>query len=473
MTLILVLLTLATVVLGTQRVFSVYDDLLALPQYEIYFSNSFITEADAKSLLSLSASTKAKATSPVSQQPLELLGAKTEPLNEDDEFDGSSNTYEPMVLDGKQYLCAIPIVSEPQKNTASTETSQADTENELSRATTRGWELLKEMEGSCLYFMSGWWSYSFCYNAEVKQFHQLPAYRGVPTYPPMEDPTTPSYVLGRVRSTYSRKGGSSIDGRTRAGSAEADTTELQVKGEMRYLVQKLRGGTVCDLTGKERKIEVQYHCDPQSAARIGWIKEVSTCSYLMVIYTPRLCSDITFLPPRENKAHSITCREVVHSQDIEDWKVRKSAEFECKHPVSTQEPVTVGGIKVGAALNVGEDGKRIDSDNGGSVDVVAISEGKAKGGKVEMLTDEELRKLDLDPETIDMLREKLQKIAGDKGWKLEVFDTAGGGREIRGVLDPDPSEVAESDAEGGAGSNGGDGDGMDENTEDGEVFQEL
>jgi protein OS-9 len=162
-----------------------------------------------------------------------------------------------MLLDGKRYLCAIPIVSTPEKNTTSTKTSQAETENELSRATTRGWELLKQMEGSCLYFVSGWWSYSFCYNAEVKQFHQLPPYAGLPTYPPMEDPTTPSYVLGRARSTYSQKGESSIDGRTRAGPGEADTTELQVKGEMRYLVQKLRGGTICDLTGKERKIEVQ------------------------------------------------------------------------------------------------------------------------------------------------------------------------------------------------------------------------
>jgi protein OS-9 len=33
--------------------------------------------------------------------------------------------------------------------------------------------------------------------------------------------------------------------------------KLAVKGQSRYLVQHLAGGTVCDLTGEERSIEVQ------------------------------------------------------------------------------------------------------------------------------------------------------------------------------------------------------------------------
>ncbi|KAH0537095.1 hypothetical protein FGG08_006098 [Glutinoglossum americanum] len=459
----LVLLSLAPVALGIQRVFNAYDDLLALPQFQIYISDSFIIDTDAKSRLALGASAKAEATSPRSQQPIELLGTETEA---DNDFDGPSKTYEPMLLNGKRYLCAIPIVSALPENDTSTKTSRAETENELSRATTRGWELLKDMEGNCLYFVSGWWSYSFCYNSEVKQFHQLPSYRGVSTWPPMEDPQTPSYILGRAKPAHRQKGKGkgNTNNQAQARPGGADTTELRVKGEMRYLVQELRGGTICDLTGRERKIEVQ------SVDKIEKIKEVSTCSYLMVIYTPRLCSDVTFLPPRENKAHSITCREVIPSDDIEDWKIRKTAESQRKFLVGTQEPATVGGIEVGAALNVGKDGRRIDSGDRGSVDVVATSKGRAKGGKVEMLTDEELRKLDLDPETIDMLREKLQNLAGDKGWTLEVFDTEDGEREIRGVLDPDPSEADESGPDGETSFEEDEG-GKDENAEGGEGFQ--
>ena len=37
----------------------------------------------------------------------------------------------------------------------------------------------------------------------------------------------------------------------------AETGELVERGESRYLVQRLEGGTVCDLTGKPRRVEVQ------------------------------------------------------------------------------------------------------------------------------------------------------------------------------------------------------------------------
>jgi protein OS-9 len=181
----------------------------------------------------------------------------------------------------------------------------------------------------------------------------------------------------------------------------------------------------------------------------------------MIIYTPRLCSDITFLPSQENKAHSITCQEVIHSHDIEDWKVRKAAESERELLADTQEPRIVGGIKVGAALNVGKDGKRIDSGSRGSAEDVIISKGRANGGRVEMLTDEELRKLDLDPKTIEKLGESVQNLAGGRGWILEVFNERGE-KKMRVVFD-DEDEDASSNRE--------DGDGRDENTEDGEGSQ--
>jgi len=34
-------------------------------------------------------------------------------------------------------------------------------------------------------------------------------------------------------------------------------SKLETKGSTRYMVQRLSGGTECDLTGRERKIEVQ------------------------------------------------------------------------------------------------------------------------------------------------------------------------------------------------------------------------
>jgi Glucosidase II beta subunit-like protein len=157
-----------------------------------------------------------------------------------------------MILGDKDYLCAIPTVEDNGNNTQKN-LSKAEEEKELSLAATRGWELLKEMEGKCMYFMAGWWSYSFCHNSQIKQFHQMPAPRNVPMFSPVEDPTVTSFVLGKTPSMREKKENDPTD----TDSNPAATTELQTKGETRYLVQRLGGGTICDLTGQERKVEVQ------------------------------------------------------------------------------------------------------------------------------------------------------------------------------------------------------------------------
>ncbi|KAL8964852.1 MAG: hypothetical protein Q9183_004175, partial [Haloplaca sp. 2 TL-2023] len=245
------------------------------------------------------------------------------------------------MLKDRPYLCQIPSVSIPSQNETTRAKDKAEEAAEIARATDRGWELLKDMEGHCMYFISGWWSYSFCYNTDVKQFHQLPPGKGAPNFPPMEDPSTPTYVLGRFERyphpDSDRKANPRIDAPKEDippsfhSAHQSPNTQLRAKGDLRYLVQKLSGGTTCDLTGRDRKVEVQFHCHPQSSDRIGWIKEVSTCSYLMVIYTPRLCNDIAFLPPRENKAAPITCQEILAStSDIPEWRARKQAEAERK-----------------------------------------------------------------------------------------------------------------------------------------------
>ena len=354
-----------------------------------------------------------------------------------------------MILHGKPYLCAIPTVKASPQNASTFTASKADEANELARASERGWELLKDMD--CMYFISGWWSYSFCYNRHVKQFHQLPPGKGAPPFPPVEDPATPSFVLGQFGGKDGGRRAELGGGEMEVGGGGAEMTEMQAKGEVRYLVQKLGGGTTCDLTGRERRVEIQFHCHPQSADRIGWIKEVTTCSYLMVIYTPRLCHDAAFLPPRENTAHPITCREVVSDDDVPAWQSRIAADAARKlvNGGSDGGRPTVGGIEVGGMKHVGHEGHRLETPQApqpapastssslseeGTTDVVAQS---SSGGKVQRLSDEELRTMDLDPETVDLLRRELQELAGERGWKLEVFEAGDGGRELRGVVEGD------------------------------------
>ncbi|KAL8829285.1 MAG: hypothetical protein Q9191_002094 [Dirinaria sp. TL-2023a] len=272
---------------GSPGVFSVQDDLLAFPQYEVVFSENYILDEDARIRLTHDASrsphqpqtappvtagdedgTKesSQIQSGVSQR--DSLRHDTN-AHQDPNLSSTTSSYYTMNLQSRPYLCSIPTVL-PSTNTTSTPKDPEAEAAELARATDRGWELLKEMEGNCMYFISGWWSYSFCYNTAVKQFHPLPPGKGTPLYPPMEDPTTPSYVLGKYTAgkptTQQRpppqldagegggKGGRSI-GSTTNGEKDTASPQLQAKGSVRYLVQKLQGGTTCDLTGRERKVE--------------------------------------------------------------------------------------------------------------------------------------------------------------------------------------------------------------------------
>jgi protein OS-9 len=66
---------------------------------------------------------------------------------------------------------------------------------------------------------------------------------------------------------------------------------------------------------------------------------------------------------------------------------------------------------------------------------------------VEMVSDAELRKLDLDPSVVEELKKQVQKIAREKGWKIEVVDTPGEIREILGIVDDDDDEDEEGSEE--------------------------
>lgn len=267
------------IALASPHAFSVFDDLLAYPQYEITYPNSFIVEHEASVLLAQSASRSSPSATPKSKETQELSKAGTQPSPPSPEDAPLDQTYEQIVLGDRKYICSIPTIPEEEPvNATASKQAKAEEERELARATDKGWELLSGMKGQCIYYLSGWWSYSFCYQDKIKQFHQLPPSRGVPLFPPVEDTTEGSYILGRFPSAEDAK----VKGKGKKktlgneeGSKEVvndegkakkhdivvgstlEVAKLVTKGGSTYMVQKLSGGTECDLTGKERKIEIQ------------------------------------------------------------------------------------------------------------------------------------------------------------------------------------------------------------------------
>ena len=402
------------------------------------------------------------------------LSTRNEPdehaIHNDKRSDEPPATYERMVLNDRTYLCSIPIL-QPSTNETEEVTAQ-DGENELVRATDRGWQLLQDMHGQCLYYQSGYWSYSFCYQTEVKQFHPLaPPRGGAPSFPPVEDTRVPAFILGEFHGNAQPNSGlgSSKDDSSSGKKKESKEskggkpnenakrgvtdlpTELAVltKGDMRYLSQNLTGGTTCDLTGKPRRVEVQFHCHPQSTDRIGWIKETATCAYLMVIYTPRLCNDLAFLPPKEHETEQIVCREVVAEAEFEKWQARKAADAE-KRLLSSSPKVplrpVVGGIEVGGYKQVPHEGTRIPPPQGVEQipkegEIIAYWDPKEHNGEIMTMSDEDLRSIDLDPHTVDQMKDKIHKEAGGRAWRMEIIELVGGLRELVGVIEsPDDME---------------------------------
>ena len=414
-----------------------YNGLTAdIGQYDIAFSETYITLEKARERLRDSDPNKDLTSSWDGDLEGQLARFHaqddTATKNDGDELD--EHGYISMNLHSSSYICAIPKVKETLQNTTA-EKQDEQPETDLATAADRGWRLLEDMEGKpCLYFSTGWWSYSFCYNGAVSQFHALtPGVNGARIWPPTEDPSVPTYTLGK----YERK---TVD--ATASSQDPSPTqhagELQTKAETSYLVQRLGGGTTCDLTGKPRKVEVQFHCHPQSTDRIGWIKETSTCAYMMVIYTPRLCNDVAFLPPKATHVHRITCQQVLRPDQVADWEARKSDEATRKmigQGKSDKPKVMVGKIEVGAQRLIGGEGKKIERGR-----VVLTTEERAeivmmqKDGQIQGLSKEELEKLDLNPEAIATFQKELQKLAGKKDWKIVRIDEPNGQIQLRGIV---------------------------------------
>lgn len=353
----------------------------------------------------------------------------------------SSGTYERILLHGYPHLCFIPEAKVNSGNDTAPQASAADREKELDRAVSRASQLLQGMAANqCLYYSTGWWTYSFCYNGQVKQFHALPPGANGRVWPPQEDPTTPSYILGEF-------GGQASSDSPQPDADRAPSTEVRSKAEMSYLVQRLGGGTTCDLTGKDRKIEVHFHCNPQLTDRIGWIQETATCSYLMIIYTPRLCSDVAFQPPKESRVHPVTCREIVSEEDAAlRTSRRKDADSQQTIDQARSQQVLLGNIEVGAMRYLGHDGKRLERGR-----VVLTSDEKAetvvmqKNGQISSLSKAELKKLDLTPEDVDAFRKELQKLAGAKDWKIERLDDVNGHVQLRGVVSADDDDAEQEE----------------------------
>ncbi|KAI0831424.1 hypothetical protein BC628DRAFT_1407888 [Trametes gibbosa] len=199
------------------------------------------------------------------------------------------------------FVCLIPP---PPKEPLVLEDAPTDVATPV-----HSWSLLQPLSGKCLYHRQGWFTYSYCHNSHVRQFHEL-HHQHVPStgeYKPEEDPEWEAYTLGRAPPTL--EAGAEL---TTAEAAAAANLELARGAGSRYLVQRWSEGTYCDKMGRKRDVEVQFHCSMTMTDTILFVKETQTCHYVVHIATPRLCGEPGFRSRVDaEEEHFIRCREVL------------------------------------------------------------------------------------------------------------------------------------------------------------------
>lgn len=201
------------------------------------------------------------------------------------------------------YLCLIP--PPPVDNTSvPTEDAAADV------TPVHTWSLLQPLSGTCLYHKQGWFTYAYCHNSHVRQFHELarPPNQRPGEYKPVEDTEWEAYTLGRAPPTPEP----GADLTVAQEAAIAANVELARSAGSRYLVQRWGDGTYCEKIGRKREIEIQFHCSMTMPDTILFVKETQTCRYVLHIATPRLCGEPGFRSRRDAREEAyIRCREVV------------------------------------------------------------------------------------------------------------------------------------------------------------------
>ncbi|KAH9934617.1 uncharacterized protein B0H18DRAFT_977377 [Fomitopsis serialis] len=172
-----------------------------------------------------------------------------------------------------------------------------------------GWSLLQPLNGKCLYHRQGWFTYAYCHNSHVRQFHELPQQANN-----RQDAEWEAYTLGRAPPTPEP----GADLTVAEQAAIAANVELARGARSHYLVQRWGDGSHCDKTGKKREIEVQFHCSMTMTDTILFVKETLTCHYVLHIATPRLCGVPGFKSRVDDRNEAfIRCREILDEAEYQ------------------------------------------------------------------------------------------------------------------------------------------------------------
>ncbi|KAG4306443.1 hypothetical protein PORY_000431 [Pneumocystis oryctolagi] len=256
--------------------FSVYDDILSRPRYQVKFKDIPISTQIANDRF--------------------LYNNNTRNYNVE---------YEILKLNNEKYFCTTPKVHYESTDNEKSETN-LEKENESEKALENGLKLISSLENSCIYYLEGWWTYVLCYNKYVKQFHPLDWDGSQKSLRILENQSENYYLMGRFNTSI--KKGTSIF-----------SSKIEHNGDSYYISQRVGGGTYCNLIQENRHIEIQYICEPDTYDKIVFVAEISTCSYKMIVHTSKLCKEPFFNQLNNKDAHIINCERILDDNEYTKW----------------------------------------------------------------------------------------------------------------------------------------------------------
>ena len=148
--------------------------------------------------------------------------------------------------------------------------------------------LLTPLKSRCLGLVDGWWTYEFCHESHVRQFHADAS--GV---------VMQEFVLGRYGAMWTQTV-------TASGTPPVSTDD----DGRPFLQQRFDGGSECPDTGLPRSTLVRFYCAPQSAPHIHKVREIAICQYMLIVHSPHLCTQKRFRPLPTAEAHLVVCSPV-------------------------------------------------------------------------------------------------------------------------------------------------------------------
>ncbi|KAI4377318.1 hypothetical protein MLD38_014967 [Melastoma candidum] len=234
----------------------------------------------------------------------------------DIEFHSEDSPFQPdddqesLVMPGKNgqnYLCYLPK-EEKVKSGTPVFTQNAtgvimETEKQVKLKTPD--ELLEVLSDRCFLRQEGWWSYEFCYNKKIRQFHQE------------DEKVVQEYILGYHDPEATLAYNENLsDISTLKDPRSKDASQ-------RYHAHQYTNGTTCDLTNQPRETEVRFVCS-EPRVMISSITELSTCRYALTVQCPMLCKHPVYQEERP-VWHTINCNLLPKNQKekgTDDGKIK-------------------------------------------------------------------------------------------------------------------------------------------------------